>query len=157
LTYDFFDKKKSYAKKYKSRACAPLGSYIYQSNISQKKGYVKGAPFKTKVVCGSILGINRQTVTRYLDTGKAYKNKWVFSSSPLSEEKLSLWVIPTEVKDALVGDLLGDGHISRGDISKYPNANARLEFTFSVKNLAYLTHLKFVTYATICTLAKPTP
>lgn len=96
-------------------------------------------------------------MTKYLDTGKAYKNKWVFSSSPLSEEKLSQWVIPTEVKDALVGDLLGDGHISRGDISKYPNANARLEFTFSVKNLAYLTHLKFVTYATICTLAKPTP
>lgn len=53
--------------------------------------------------------------------------------------------------------MLGDGHISRGDISKYPNINARLQFTFSVQNLPYLRYLKFVVYASICTLTEPTP
>lgn len=53
--------------------------------------------------------------------------------------------------------MLGDGHISRGDISKYPNINARLMFTFSAKNLPYLRHLKFVAYSSISTATEPTP
>ena len=118
---------------------------------------VKGAPFKNKSICGTTLGINRHSVANYLDTEKVFNNKCIFSSSILSKEELSKWVISTTVKDALVGDMLGDGHISRGDISKYPNINARLQFTFSVQNLPYLRYLKFVVYASICTLTEPTP
>jgi hypothetical protein len=50
---------------------------------------VKGAPFNTKTMCGETLGINRQTVTAYLDNKKLYKNKFVFSYSPLNNEELS--------------------------------------------------------------------
>lgn len=67
-------------------------------------------------MCAATLGINRQSVAKYLDTDKVFNNKWIFSSSPLSKEKLFQWAIPTTVKDALIGDMLADGHISRGDI-----------------------------------------
>lgn len=122
-----------------------------------EQSLVKGAPFKTKSMCAATLGINRQSVAKYLDTEKVFNNKWIFSSSPLSKEKLFQWAIPTTVKDALIGDMLGDGHISRGDISKYPNINARLMFTFSAENLPYLRHLKFVVYSSISTATEPTP
>lgn len=56
-----------------------------------------------------------------------------------------------------MGDMLGDGHISRGDTKKFPNVKARLEFTFSSQNLAYLNHLKFMIYSAVCTSTKPTP
>jgi len=56
-----------------------------------------------------------------------------------------------------VGDMLGYGHISRGDISKYPGLNSRLVFTFSVQNLPYLRYFKFEIYSRICTLSEPTP
>jgi len=58
--------------------------------------------------------------------------------------------------DALVGDLLGDGHIR---LKTYKDGNfiGRLEFTFSVKNLPYLRYLKFIIYQEICTLTEPTP
>lgn len=56
--------------------------------------------------------------------------------------------------DALIGDLLGDGHIRFH--SKKAN-NARMEFTFSTKNLPYLHYLKYVVYSVLCTQSKPTP
>src|SRR4030081_2334965 len=58
--------------------------------------------------------------------------------------------------NALVGDLLGDGHIR---LKTYKDGNfiGRLEFTFSVKNLPYLRYLKFIIYQDICTLTEPTP
>jgi hypothetical protein len=63
---------------------------------------------------------------------------------------------PFNLMDALVGDLLGDGHIR---LKTYKNGNyiGRLEFTFSVKNLPYLRYLKFIIYQDICTLTEPTP
>jgi len=56
-------------------------------------------------------------------------------------------------RDALIGDLLGDEYIR-------PSSNgnrARMEFTFSKKNLPYLNSLKFIVYSEFCTLTKPTP
>jgi len=114
---------------------------------------VDGAPFKTKSECGKIIGVNRQTVTAYLDTGKILKNNLIFVSFPLSTKELSTYAIPTLVWDAVVGDLLGDGYISRSD---NPGTNSRLEFTFSIKNLPYLKYLKYVMYSRICTLSEPT-
>jgi len=58
---------------------------------------VKGATFKNKSICGTTLGINRHFVTAYLDTGKIFKNSWVFSSLYLSKEELSRLVIPNIV------------------------------------------------------------
>ena len=52
---------------------------------------------------------------------------------------------PFNLMDALVGDLLADGHIR---LKTYKDGNfiGRLEFTFSVKNLPYLRYLKFIIY-----------
>ena len=67
------------------------------------------------------------------------------------------------VIDAIIGDLLGDGHIrftkkhvinNNQNISK---ANARMEFTFSTANLPYLRYLKYIAYQEYCTTSEPTP
>lgn len=39
-------------------------------------------------------------------------------------------IISQEVLDAIIGDMLGDGSISRGNYEKWPGTNGRLEFTF---------------------------
>src|SRR5271170_376562 len=67
-----------------------------------------------------------------------------------SENKLDYY-------DALVGNLLGDGHLSIYKNVKGKNITARLEFTFSSNNLTYLNYLKFDVYKSICTDTPPTP
>jgi len=60
--------------------------------------------------------------------------------------------------DAIIGDLLGDGHIRLISTMKDRYINkGRMEFTFSVNNLSYLRYLKFVVYKELCTLNEPTP
>jgi len=65
--------------------------------------------------------------------------------------------------DAIIGDLLGDGHIRflgkrTNKLNERVNiGNARMEFTFSTANLPYLRYLKFVAYREICTISEPTP
>lgn len=66
-------------------------------------------------------------------------------------------IVPNQdLLDAMVGDLLGDGSIGMGNYKKCPGMNGRLEFTFSVSNLAYFKYLKFNVYSDICTLKEPT-
>lgn len=55
--------------------------------------------------------------------------------------------------DAIIGDMLGDGHIRCSPNNK----KGRMEFTFSTDNLPYLNYLKFVIYSELCNLTKPTP
>lgn len=114
---------------------------------------VKDAPFKTKSLCGKVLGIDRHTVAAYLDADKLYKHKLIFSSSPLSVEQLSKWVVSPDTLDAITGDMLG--HISSDHLKS--NVHCRLQFTFSVQNLPYLRYFKFVVYALLCTNSEPTP
>jgi hypothetical protein len=68
---------------------------------------------------------------------------------------------PNLLYDAIIGDLLGDGHIRysnrRKDKKKTNIGNARMEFTFSTQNLPYVQYLKFVAYQEICTPSLPTP
>jgi len=70
---------------------------------------------------------------------------------------------PDNLEAALIGDILGDGHIRFHGKSNIENnkkiyrSNARMEFTFSIHNLPYLRHLKYVLYKPICTLSEPTP
>ena len=64
--------------------------------------------------------------------------------------------------DAIIGDLLGDGHIRfhnkvLKDNKYYYIGNARMEFTFSTANYPYVRYLKFVAYSDICTISEPTP
>jgi len=59
-----------------------------------------------------------------------------------------------KVMNALVGDLLGDGHIR---VFNNSNGKGRLEFTFSIMNLPYLRYLKFGIYSELCTQSEPTP
>ncbi len=120
------------------------------------QGLVKGAPFKTKSECANILQISRNTVTAYLDKGKLFNNKWIFSSTTLSKEELSKWVVPSEIWEILTGELLGDGYINY-DPLKNPLINGRIEFTFSAKILHYVNYLKYHALASICTSSKPTP
>lgn len=64
----------------------------------------------------------------YLDKDKVLNHKWIFSNTSIELKNLSLWLINLIVFEAIVGDLLGDGHIT-----KPSNINSsRLEFTFSV-------------------------
>ena len=114
-----------------------------------------GAPFKTKTQCANILQINRSTVAAYLDADKLFDNKWIFSSTSLSKEVLSQWVIPTGIWEIVTGELLGDGYLNYDPI-KAPQINARLEFTFSSKILHYVRYLKYDALAFICTESEPT-
>ena len=65
----------------------------------------------------------------YLDKDKVLNHKWIFSTTPIDLENLSKWSINPIVFEAIVGDLLGDGHIYKSS-----NTNSsRLEFTFLFK------------------------
>lgn len=86
---------------------------------------------------------------------KTYSTK-IFNKEKLVQQKRVL-APDQKVLDAIVGDLLGDGSINIGNYLRWPGTNGRLEFTFSVSNLAYLNHLKFNVYSSICTSSKPTP
>lgn len=119
-------------------------------------GLVEGAPFKTKTECAKILAISRSTVLSYLDKGKLLNNTLIFSSTVLSKEVLSRWVIPPKIWEILTGELLGDGHI-KYDPLKNPLVNGRIEFTFSAKILHYVNYLKYDVLASICTVSRPTP
>ena len=70
---------------------------------------IEGARFKTKSECAKVLNINRSTITAYLDAEKLYKNKLIFSSTVLSKQELSKWVVPTKVWQIVTGEMLGDG------------------------------------------------
>lgn len=132
--------------------------WVYDiSNLSKNSlGLVEGAPFKTKTECAKVLGVSRSTVLAYLDKGKLLNNKLIFSSTVLSKDELSKWVIPSKIWEILTGELLGDGHI-KYDPLKNPLVNGRIEFTFSAKILHYINYLKFDALASICTVSSPTP
>ena len=49
--------------------------------------------------------------------------------------------------------MLGDGHIRK----TYTSKNYRLEFTYGIKQISYINHLKQNIYSSICTLTPPTP
>jgi len=72
-----------------------------------------------------------------------------------------LYILPLKLnkktEEAIIGDMLGDGHINMGNIKKGSNINGRLQFTFSKKNLPYLQYLKYIIYVDICTKTEPTP
>lgn len=127
------------------------------NNLSRSsQGLVKGAPFKTKLECAHVLQINRSTVAAYLDTGKLYDNKWIFSSTLLSKDVLSKWVVPSKVWEIVTGELLGDGHLKYDPVNA-PLINGRLEFTFSSKILHYVNYLKHDALAFISTESEATP
>ena len=117
---------------------------------------VKGAPFKTKIHCASVLKTTRNSVRLYLDSNKVLNNKWIISSFELSNEQLSKFLIPSTVWEVITGELLGDGYISYDPVNK-PLINGRIEFTFAAKILYYVNYLKFNVLAPICTSHEPTP
>lgn len=117
---------------------------------------LEGAPFKTITECAKILQISRSTVASYLDKGKLFNNKFIFSSINLPKDELKKWAVPSEVWEILTGELLGDGYISFDPINN-SSVNGRIEFTFSAKILHYINYLKYNVLASICTDSKPTP
>lgn len=124
--------------------------WVYNINLQT---LVENAPFISKSACAKALNINRHTVASYLDKDKILNHKWLFSSSPIEIENLSKWLINSTVWEALVGDLLGDGYISKPSNT----GSSRIEFTFSAQNLPYLNYLKFNIYKNICNSTDPTP
>jgi len=67
----------------------------------------------------------------------------------------NLFQVDNNLLDALIGDILGDGHIRIRSL-KNGKSSARIEFTFSTVNLPYLRYLKYVVYKEICTTSDPT-
>ena len=104
----------------------------------------------------NVLKTTRNSVRLYLDSYKIFNNKWIFSSSELSKEQLSKFLIPSIVWEVVTGELLGDGHLSYDPLNK-PQINGRLEFTFSAKILHYVNYFKFNVLSPICTYSNPTP
>lgn len=66
----------------------------------------------------------------YLDKNKILRHKWIFSSFVLNVESLSKFDIPSIVWESLVGNLLGDGFLSKAESNK----NSRIELTFASPN-----------------------
>lgn len=59
--------------------------YIYESTESNKLKELKGSPFSTYGDGHESIGLIRRSrvIGRYIDTGKKYKDKYIFSSVPL--------------------------------------------------------------------------
>ena len=127
----------------------------YKVKISKRNIHTKGSRKSTKSECARILQISRNTVTAYLDKEKLFNNKWIFSSTVLSKQELSKWVIPSKVWEIITGELLGDGLIRYGPI-KNPFIKGRIEFTFSANILHYVFYLKYDVLASICSPSEPT-
>ena len=62
--------------------------FAYAPNDKNKK-ILKGSPFSTYGEGHVVLGLRRssRTIGRYIDTGKKYKDKYLFSSVPLTGNK----------------------------------------------------------------------
>lgn len=75
---------------------------IWVYDIIDSSSLTAGSPFITKTDCANKLVVNRATVRSYLDADKLYDNKWLFSSTSLSEEQLSKWVIPDSVWETVM-------------------------------------------------------
>lgn len=125
--------------------------YDITNSLGNQQGLVKGAPFRTKSECANILQIRRNTVRAYLDKEKLFNNKWIFSSTILSKQELSKWVISSKVWEIITGELLGDG------CTKYDSINnllvkGRIKFTFSANILHYVSYLKYHVLASICSI-----
>ena len=62
--------------------------YIYECENDKIKK-LKGSPFTTYADGHEVLGLSRssRTIGRYIDTGKKYKDKYLFSSVPLTGNK----------------------------------------------------------------------
>jgi len=116
--------------------------WVYDIN---SQTLVENAPFISKSNCAKTLNINRHTVASYLDKDKILNHKWIFNTIPIDLENLSKWLIKPTVWEALVGDLLGDGHISKPSntgssfvpVFKYKNADTdKLQILTDNKNKA---------------------
>ena len=92
-------------------AMRPDKPLIWVYDIINSSSLIAGSPFVTKTDCANKLDINRATVRSYLDAHKLYDNKWLFSSTSLTGEELSKWVIPDSVWEIVTGEMLGDGYI----------------------------------------------
>lgn len=137
--------------------CTPILNkpLIWVYDIINSSSLIAGSPFITKTDCANKLDINRATVRSYLDAHKLYDNKWLFSSTSLTEEELSKWVIPDSVWEIITGEMLGDGYIKYDPTTT--GTKGRLQFTFSSDILHYVKYLKHVALAPICTEFEPTP
>ncbi len=137
------------------RTPSPDKPLIWVYDIINSSSLIAGSPFITKTDCANKLGINRATVRSYLDGDKLYHNKWLFSSTSLTEEELSKWVIPDSVWEIVTGEMLGDGYIKYDPFT--PGTKGRLQFTFSSEILHYVKYLKHVALAPVCTEFEATP
>lgn len=136
-------------------AMRPDKPLIWVYDIINSSSLIAGSPFVTKTDCANKLDIHRATVRSYLDAHKLYDNKWLFSSTSLTGEELSKWVIPDSVWEIVTGEMLGDGYIKYDPFT--PGTKGRLQFTFSSDILHYVKYLKHVALAPICTEFEPTP
>ncbi len=136
------------------RTPSPDKPLIWVYDIINSSSLIAGS-FITKTDCANKLGINRATVRSYLDGDKLYHNKWLFSSTSLTEEELSKWVIPDSVWEIVTGEMLGDGYIKYDPFT--PGTKGRLQFTFSSEILHYVKYLKHVALAPVCTEFEATP
>lgn len=130
-------------------AMRPDKALIWVYDIINSSSLIAESPFVTKTDCANKLDINRATVRSYLDAHKLYDNKWLFSSTSLTGEELSKWVIPDSVWEIVTGEMLGDGYIKYDPFT--PGTKGRLQFTFSSDILHYVKYLKHVALAPICT------
>ena len=67
--------------------------------------------------------------------------------------------ISNEIKEAITGDLLGDGslRISTPKNKNMPYGSANLAFTFSIANYPLLHYLRYKVYSSICSETPPNP
>jgi len=63
-----------------NRSVNPIIVYIYENN-----NMIKGSPFASYSAAHKSLGLkpSSNTCNRYIDTGRLYKNKYIFSSKPI--------------------------------------------------------------------------
>ena len=71
-----------------NRSDNPKVVYIYTN-----KGMIKGSPYVSYSSAHKALGLNpsSNTCNRYIDTGRLYKNNFIFSSKPIDRASRDLW------------------------------------------------------------------
>lgn len=77
--------------------------------------------------------------------------------SPTIEEILPLPELNIEIKNPLIGNLLGDGYLRLTNKNGKPISNQNAYYSMTLKNKSYIYHLWKNIYSNICTKTEPRP
>nr|YP_008475183.1 hypothetical protein [Candida labiduridarum]AGS44488.1 hypothetical protein [Candida labiduridarum] len=136
-------------------SCKNNNNLIYVYDITTME-LVNNKYYMSISACNKELGINKQTIRKYLDNKELYKYRYIFSNIELSKDLLNKYIILTpKILEVITGELLGKGNMNINNNNK-SSKTAAIVWYFSPKALEYVNYLKFNILKSLCTNTAPT-